>query len=77
MRLNVPDELLTTQDVRPHAFGVCQIQDGRSHVSDPAAAALTNSVLAGRGVLQRHGDARSAARNELDQSVPGSPTWAA
>jgi AraC-like DNA-binding protein len=57
MRPNILGDLLTTLDVRLHAFGVCEIQGGHRLGFDAMQAVLVHYVLAGRGVLHQEGDA--------------------
>lgn len=57
MRPNILDDLLTTLDVRLHAFGVCEIQRDHTLSFDAMEAVLVHFVLSGNGVLHQHGDA--------------------
>jgi AraC-like DNA-binding protein len=57
MRPNILSDLLTTLDVRLHAFGVCEIQNGHDLSFDAMQAVLVHYVLAGNGVLHQQGDA--------------------
>lgn len=57
MAVDTLDRLLTTLDVRLHAFSVCEIQQGR-RLAFPAFEAVTvHCVLAGSGALSVGGDA--------------------
>jgi AraC-like DNA-binding protein len=56
MRVTILEELLTTLDVRLHAFAVCEIQEGQAVRFDAMQAVVVHHVLAGRGVLHQHGD---------------------
>jgi AraC-like DNA-binding protein len=56
MKLNILEELLTTLDVRVHAFALCEIQEGFRLKFDPMEAVVVHYVLAGQGVLHQEGD---------------------
>lgn len=46
------EKLLTTLDVRLHAFAVCEIDEGARLVFEPMEVVVVHHVLAGRGVLE-------------------------
>jgi AraC-like DNA-binding protein len=60
MAKDVLEELLTTLDVRVHAFAMCEVQDGHRLVFEPAEAVIVHYVLAGVGVLYVDGAAPAA-----------------
>lgn len=49
------DRLLTTLDVRVHAFAVCEVAPGRRLVFQPMDAVIVHYVLAGTGTLRTGG----------------------
>lgn len=57
MQPNILDDLLTTLDVRVHAFALCEIEHGYSLSFDAMQAVVVHYVLAGSGVLHQVGDA--------------------
>jgi AraC-like DNA-binding protein len=52
---HVLDELLTTLDVRLHAFALCRIEDGFRLTFEPMEAVVVHYVLRGEGMLHQEG----------------------
>ena len=55
MHPHILDELLTTLDVRLHAFALCRIGDGFRLVFDSMEAVVVHYVLRGEGLLHQEG----------------------
>lgn len=56
-RPGILDDLLTTLEVRLHAWSLCEIQRGFRLAFDPMDAVVVHYVLRGEGMLHQQGDA--------------------
>lgn len=55
MAAHALEKLLSTLDVRLHAFAVCEVADGARLVFEPMEVVVVHHVLQGRGVLETPG----------------------